>query len=976
MAAERLDKKTSSFKDTLNLPHTDFPIRANPAIDDPIMLESWKKKNIYEKTFKLHKGNKKFILHDGPPYANANIHLGSSYNKMLKDIIAKSQRMMGKQVPITPGWDCHGLPIELKVTKEHPNLSRSELKKACRAYATEWINIQRQEFKDLGVFMDWDHPYSTMDSCYEADIIRVFGVLVEKGYIERKNKTVSWCYHCKTVLASAEIEYYDRKDPSIHVLFPLTQETKNTVFPDLSDKKISLTVWTTTPWTLPLNRSVLIHPNTTYVVLVFEEQYIIVAEPLADKLCTLLSIEKQIVGSCKATDLVKKELLVHHPFITTLTVPIISDQSVELSEGTACVHNAPGAGPVDYEVGIKNGLEIYSPVGPDGRYTNEIMPSELVDISVDDAQGKVITLLINAGTLLHKGSIKHSYPHCWRCRNGLIFRATRQWFCNLEKNNFKERVLQKIDSIKTVPTKSINTLKATINNRLEWCISRQRIWGTPLVAILCKECDTEHTDRALINAVAEQVEQQGIECWDELAINTILPHNFSCKNCGSKEFKKEQDILDVWFDSGSSNYAVLKKNPELGFPADVYVEGRDQNRGWFQSSLLISMIVNNEPPMKTIVTHGYTVDETGRKMSKSLGNVITPGEIIKKIGVDGLRLWASSIDCSGGDIIISEIILKNIQEVLRKIRNTCRFLISNLYDFDIKKDSIPFNSMRTFDVHALQELFELNRMVINSYNEFDTAAVFHAINDFCATYLSSCYLDIIKDRLYVESPAGIERRSAQTVCWYLLDSITRLIAPILSITADQLAMIYQKQSDYSIHEQTFNLLKPIYEFLQENGSFKQDKGIDSFEDLINLEKNIVTDKQNEIWTLLFKMRAAILKSIEDLRAQGVIKHSLEARIELMIQKDMIGYNAFQSFCSQLNTAGEQPQQFFKEFLIVSQCIFTDTVNELIPSILPGLLIKVTQAKGIKCPRCWQWEENQNADGLCNRCFNVVNKITR
>lgn len=973
MTHDQSDQKINGFKETLNLPHTDFPIRANTAIDDLIMIELWQKNNLYEKTFNLHKGGKKFILHDGPPYANGNIHLGSSYNKMLKDILAKAQRMMGKHVPITPGWDCHGLPIELKVTKEFPGLSRQALQKACREYAAGWIAVQKQQFKQLGVLMDWAHPYSTMDASYEADIIRVFGILVEKGYIERKNKTVSWCYHCKTVLASAEIEYYDRKDPSIHVLFPLTQETKNRLFPSLLDKKVSLVIWTTTPWSLPLNRSVLVNPHATYAVLEYNDQFIIVAESLADTLCTLLSIEKKVIYSCKSSDLAIPGSSAHHPFITSLIIPILADQSVELNEGTACVHNAPGAGPIDYEIGIKNGLEIYSPITPDGIYTNDIEPKELAGIRVDDAQGKIITLLMNAGALLNKASIKHSYPHCWRCRNGLIFRATRQWFCNLEKNNFKDRVLNHIDSIKTVPQKSINTLKATIGNRLEWCISRQRVWGTPLVAILCTECDFEYTSRCLIDLVAQYIEQQGIEGWNSIDINSVIPENISCSQCGCRSFKKEQDILDVWFDSGSSNYAVLKKNPELEFPADAYIEGRDQNRGWFQSSILISMIVNNEPPMKTIVTHGYTVDETGRKMSKSLGNVVTPDEIIKKIGVDGLRLWASSIDCSGGDIVISEIIIRNIQEMFRKIRNTCRFLLSNLYDFDIKKDAIPFNSMRVFDLHALQELFELNRTVIKSYNEFDTATVFHAVGDFCTTYLSSCYLDSIKDRLYVEAPSGIERRSAQTVCWYLLDTITRLIAPIVSITADQLVQLYQKQSTISIHEQTFNILESMYEFFQKNGFFKPGKNINSYDALINLEKEIITDNQRKIWDLLFRMRTAILKSIEELRAKGTIKHSLEACIELMIQKDTPDYHTFQLFCAQLDNAGEQPQEFFKEFLIVSQCIFTDQSQEFITSSVPGLLIKVTPAKGNKCPRCWQWEETNDPRMLCSRCARVIVK---
>lgn len=974
MADEQRDTKSISFKDTLNLPHTDFPIRANAALDDPLMIQRWKDRDLYRKTFDLNSGKTRFLLHDGPPYANGNIHLGSSYNKILKDIIAKSQRMMGKHVPVTPGWDCHGLPIELKVTKEKGNLPRQELQKACRNYAADWIKTQKEEFRGLGVLMDWARPYSTMDYTYEADTVKAFGILINKGYIERKNKTVPWCYHCQTVLASAEIEYYERKDPSIYVLFALTKHAQETVFPLLQDKEISLAVWTTTPWTLPLNRAVVINPHANYVVLAIGEKYVIVAEALADALCAVVGVSKEIVATVPAAQLSASGIMVCHPFIPDATVPVLADQSVELAEGTACVHNAPGAGPIDYEIGIKNNLEIYSPVGPDGRYTQEIAPAELIGLTIDEAQGKVISLLLAAGTLLHKATIKHSFPHCWRCRNGLIFRATKQWFCNLEKNNLKKQVLEKIDTIKTVPTRSINTLKATVESRLEWCISRQRVWGTPIVALICSTCDKEYTSQELINTVSQKIAEHGIEYWDSVSVDSLVPSNFSCTQCDGKTFTKEYDILDVWFDSGSSFYAVLQRNKELGFPADVYVEGRDQHRGWFQSSLLLSMIINETPPMKTIVTHGYTVDETGRKMSKSLGNVITPAEIIKKIGVDGLRFWVSSIDCSGGDIVISEIITRNIQEVFRKIRNTCRFLLSNLYDFDIKKDAISFDLMRVLDQHALQQLFELNRTVIASYASYNTSVVFHEIGDFCTTYLSSFYLDIIKDRLYVEQADGVERRSAQTVCWYLLDTLTRLIAPILSITAEQLTDVYQDNPQESIHEQTFVLLSDVYSFLQttEITQGGAESGIKTVEALLCLPKNIVTDDYQAAWDMVLVIRNGLLKAIENLRAAGTIKHSLEARIVLHKDKNIFKENALmEAFFKKLSLYGQTPEQFFKELLIVSQFVFVDQIDASFQQLVPGILVSIECAQGVKCPRCWLWQEDNNEHGVCNRCLSIV-----
>ncbi len=801
-----------SFKETLNLPRTDFPIRGNAKIDDPAMIKRWEEEQLFAATFIHNQGQPKYILHDGPPYANGHLHLGHAYNKILKDIVTKSQRMFGKHVPVTPGWDCHGLPIELKVTQENPNLLPIELKKACREYAERWINIQREEFKALGVLMNWDHPYITMSYEYESKILKSFADFVTQGFIERKNKTVPWCPNDQTVLATAEIEYEDRKDPSVYVTFPFTQATTDAMFGDLKGKEVNLLIWTTTPWTLPLNRAVILKPNAQYVVLEAQDSYIVVGKELADKVCALISAEKKVVAEFSSDDLFKKGAQAQHPFIPSLQVPILLDNSVSLEDGTACVHSAPGCGPEDYEIGIRNNLEIFSPITPDGKYTGAIEPKELEGMKVTDGQIWVIKKLAELKRLFFKTSIKHSYPHCWRCHGGLIFRATKQWFCDLSRNNLKQKAIEAVGSIYMLPEKSNNRLTATLEGRLEWCLSRQRIWGVPIPSLICNKCDYTYITPELINKVADKVAQQGIEYWDAAKVEELIPQGFKCPNCGAQEFKKEQDILDVWFDSGVSHYAVLYNSPSLQFPADIYLEGKDQHRGWFQSSLLTSMVIEKTPAMKMIMTHGFTVDDKGRKMSKSLGNVVTPGQIVEKLGTDGLRLWASSIDCSG-EAVISAVLMQNIGEVFRKVRNTQRFLLSNLYDFDIEKDAVGLNDMFMIDRYALQQLYGVNNSVLQKYALYDFTAVFHIVAEYCAVDLSAFYLDIIKDRLYVEKADGLERRSAQTACWYILDTLTKLTAPILSFTAEQVSDHYQKNKKQSIHLQNFAPLQNVWELL-------------------------------------------------------------------------------------------------------------------------------------------------------------------
>jgi len=982
MADNQTPETKVSFKDTLNLPHTDFPIRSNAKIDDPAMVARWQSEELFSASFSHNKGKEKFILHDGPPYANGHLHLGHAYNKVLKDIVTKSQRMFGKHVPVTPGWDCHGLPIEKKVTESFPGLSHKDLKVACREYAAKWIDIQRQEFKALGVLMDWDRPYLTMGFDYEAHILKAFGKFVTDGYIERKNKTVPWCPTDQTVLATAEIEYEERKDPSVYVLFALEQKITDQMFSDLHGKSVNLLVWTTTPWTLPLNRAVLMRPSTEYVVLDVNGVYVIVGKALADKVAALLNVEKKISAEFNSDQLSKQLPKVHHPFVENLMTPILLDNSVLVEDGTACVHSAPGCGPEDYEVGVKNNLEIFSPISPDGKYTKGIEPKELEGMSVADGQIWVLKKLTERNTMLFKTSIRHPYPHCWRCKGGLIFRATKQWFCDLSRNNLKTKALEATNTISTLPEKSINRLQATLEGRLEWCLSRQRVWGVPIPSLICQKCDYTYITPELVNKVADHVAQHGIEYWDMATEQELLPENFKCPSCKGTDFKKEQDILDVWFDSGVSHFAVLYDSPDLAFPADMYLEGKDQHRGWFQSSLLTSMVIEKEPAMRMIVTHGYTVDDKGRKMSKSLGNVVTPQQVVDKLGTDGLRLWVSTIDWSN-DPVISDKLTQNVQEVFRKIRNTCRFLLSNLYDFDIALDSVPLDKMHVIDRYALQKLFQVNDDILKKYQAYDFTATFHALAEYSSVDLSAFYLDIIKDRLYVEKANGLERRSAQTACWYILDTLTKLIAPILSFTAEQISDHYQKHKKQSIHLQEFAQLQDVWELLKKKSGYidvqsqpfgrvtARNVGFGTSFDA-HISRFII--EQESQWDMLRNIRGAILKAIEPLREQGVIKHSLEARVIVFFDEGMPGRDQLHNFFTELQHAGQTIEGFFEEFCIISQFVMQhNTGDHLEQSEYKGMFIKVEKAQGDKCPRCWKWGQSDDADKLCHRCAKIVRK---
>lgn len=931
---KELNVEKKSYSSTLNLPKTDFPIRANAKVDDELLLKRWNESGLYKKAHELHEGKETFILHDGPPYANGNIHIGHAYNKILKDIVSKSERMRGKHVPVTPGWDCHGLPIELKVVQTLDDSSdRIALKRACREYAKGWVETQSREFQKLGVVMDWSKPYLTMNYDYQANILRAFGSFVDQGYVRRQQKTVPWCSSCETVLANAEIEHKERKDPSVYVRFPLQSEDVAELFPQLKGAEVSLLVWTTTPWTLPLNRAVALKPGAEYQLVKLQDQYIILGKELVEKVAAVVEADAEIVETFVSSRLIGKKI--HQPLETGLLVPVIENHLISLGDGTACVHIAPGCGPEDYDLGIKNGLEIYSPVSPAGVYTEGISLSELLGMKVQDGQWAVLKKLSELGTLFVKKNMKHPYPHCWRCQNGLIFRATNQWFCDLSKNDLRQTALGAIDTIKMYPETGANRLKASVEGRLEWCLSRQRTWGIPIPALCCDGCEHVFLDQGLMQKVADGIEKEGVEFWDSVEVKDLLPAGFTCLECSGASFSKEFDILDVWFDSGVSHATVLKGKH---YPADLYLEGKDQHRGWFQSSLLTSLVLEKQPSMKSILTHGFTVDAKGHKMSKSRGNVVSPSELIEKMGTDGVRLWVASNDYDS-DPVVSDVLMKNVAEVYRKIRNTCRFLLSNLNDFDIKKDAVAFDDLLLVDKYALHDLAQFQESVLRGYEDKKTTAVFHELADYCVKSLSSFYLDISKDRLYVEKADSSDRRSAQTTYYHILDAMTKLMAPILSFTSELISDHYQADKKDSIHLQGFADLS----WVKEGG-------------------------ETDLMRFALEVRSLVLKELELLRSEGEIKHSLDACVSLHISE---GNADCEKLVAELSASSKSLEGFWKDLCIVSQAAVHNSAGDL-KEVAPGIFVKVAKAKGDKCARCWQWEEGvSHNDNLCHRCKMVI-----
>ncbi|MDR3566841.1 MAG: isoleucine--tRNA ligase [Syntrophobacteraceae bacterium] len=923
------------YKETLNLPQTDFPMKANLAVREPELLKKWDEMGLYRLLREKGEGRPRYILHDGPPYANGHIHLGTALNKILKDIIIKSRQMSGMDAAYVPGWDCHGLPIEHQVDKElgkkKETMSLTDRRMLCRRYAEKFIDIQREEFKRLGVLGEWDNPYLTMAYYYEASIARELGRFFENGSVIRSKKPVYWCTSCHTALAEAEVEYADHKTPSVYVKFSLTEEAAAR-FPELAGKKASVLIWTTTPWTLPANLAIAVHPDFTYVAAEVDGEVWVVAEELLENVASAAGAKNyRPLFTFKGGEL--NGLKARHPFIDRDSL-IICARHVTLEAGTGAVHTAPGHGREDYEAGLEYGLDIYSPVDDFGRYTEDV--EFFAGQFVFDANKAVIAKLEENSKLVQKAQITHSYPHCWRCKNPVIFRATPQWFIAMEKTGLRDKALEWIDRVQWLPGWGRERIYGMVSNRPDWCISRQRSWGVPISVFKCTECGQYLSSKEVFDRVVALFEKEGADAWFTHTVEELLPEGVNCPGCGGRKVEKETDILDVWFDSGTSFAAVLERRPELGLPADLYLEGSDQHRGWFHSSLLASVGTRDTAPYKTVLTHGFVVDGQGRKMSKSIGNVIAPEEIIRQYGAEILRLWVAAEDYRD-DVRISQDILKRLSEAYRRIRNTCRFLLGNLYDFDPATHSVPREQMVELDRFALHQLQDLVEKVRQGYERFEFHRVYYALQNYCVVDLSSFYLDILKDRLYTSGAESTARRSAQTVIHTILNTLVRLMAPVLSFTAEEIWLRMEREGEPSVH---------LLAFPEPDPSLKDEQLAARWEKILALKNDV-------------------LRALEAARRDKTIGHPLDAWVRLALPPEFAGEFAG---CEELLRA---------VFIVSKVSIEPESaLNAPAPEVdLQGLKIQVEAASGEKCERCWVRSEKvgQFADQptICDRCYSVV-----
>ena len=925
------------YKDTINLPKTDFPMKASLAVKEPEMLKKWEATGLYEKIIALNNSSRKFILHDGPPYANGHIHIGTALNKILKDIVIKSKTMDGYQTRYVPGWDCHGLPIELQVEKElgkkKGSIPKVEVRKLCREYAARFMSIQREEFKRLGVLGEWADPYLTMSADYSATIVREFGKFVQAGSVYKRKKPIQWCASCQTALAEAEVEYQEHRSPSIYVKFPLISDISSKL-PLLKGEKVSVVIWTTTPWTIPANLAICLHPDFDYVAVQAGDEVFIVAEGLLQRTMLTLGIENFAVKETFSAA-VLEGMKCRHPLYGRESLLILGPH-VTLDAGTGCVHTAPGHGQEDYESGLKYNLDIYAPVDDAGRFVPEV--EFFGGQFVFDANAAVNKKLLEAGALLKEEEIVHSYPHCWRCKNPVVFRATEQWFISMEKNDLRKKALDCVQQVDWIPPWGRERMYGMIENRPDWCISRQRVWGVPIVAFYCSDCNAVLLEVPVINHVADLFEQHGSDVWFSREASELLPPGVKCGQCGAGAFRKETDILDVWFDSGVSHAAVLEKRPQLGSPADLYLEGSDQHRGWFHSSLLVSVGTRGRAPYRAVLTHGFVVDGKGEKMAKSKGNVISPEEVIKQYGAEVLRLWVASENYRE-DMRISPDILKRLSEGYRKIRNTCRFLLGNLCDFDPAVHSVRYENLTELDQWALHQLQVLAARVLKAYRAYEFHTVYHSISNFCINDMSAVYLDILKDRLYCSAPADPSRRAAQTVLHMVLESLLRLCSPILSFTADEAwkYLPHQAGRAESVHLASFSVLPENY----------NNRGI------------------AERWSSLLQVRDRVLKSLEEARAAKKIGNALEACVALRVQEKL--YLLLQEY-----------EQELPDLFIVSQVTLEQKEgggDASFENLVADGEVEITAAAGEKCGRCWKYSPRVGAHAAhpatCERCAAVL-----
>ncbi|MDR0434837.1 MAG: isoleucine--tRNA ligase, partial [Gracilibacteraceae bacterium] len=830
------------YRDTLNLPRTDFPMRGALAEREPEILRQWEEMDIYGLTRAARAGRPKFVLHDGPPYANGGIHLGHALNKVLKDIIMRYKTMAGFDVPYTPGWDTHGLPIEQRVIKtlgmSRHKVSVVDFRRRCRQYAEKYIEIQRDEFKRLGVRGDWDHPYLTLSGEYEARQIEVFGEMVKKGYIYKGLKAVHWCPNCETALAEAEIDYADAKSASIFVKFPLRDGLGR-----IDPARASFVIWTTTPWTIPANMAVAVNPEYVYSVVSDGTERYIVAKELVASLSERWGRQLLPEAEFKGEEL--ERMICRHPLIERDSLVVLGEH-VTLEQGTGCVHTAPGHGEEDFAVGARYGLPVLCPVDQRGRFTEEAEP--YAGLEVFAADERVIADLSQAGALIKAEKITHSYPHCWRCKNKTIFRATEQWFASID--GFRAAALAAIEGVRWIPAWGRERIYNMVRDRGDWCISRQRAWGVPIPIYYCENCGRQHVNDRTIDALRRIFAAEGSDVWFERPATELLPPGYVCA-CGGADFRKETDIMDVWFDSGSSWAAVLRERPELTFPADMYLEGSDQHRGWFNSSLSTAVAVCGEAPYREVLTHGFLIDEKGRKMSKTDGNGVDPQDIIAEKGADILRLWVSSADYRG-DVAVSPKIMNQMTESYRKIRNTLRFMLGNLYDFRPETDAVPYERLTEIDQWILHRLDAVIRRVLKAYDEYEFHALYHTLNNFCAVELSSIYLDIVKDRAYVEAQNSLPRRGVQTVMHEILRSVTLLLAPVLVFTADEVWARLTGEPGALIQTETMPAARDEWR----------------------------RPELGAKWEKILAWRGDVTRALEKARQEKVISHSLTAQVDI------------------------------------------------------------------------------------------------
>jgi isoleucyl-tRNA synthetase len=914
----------SDWKDTLNLPRTEFPMKANLPAAEPIAIRRWDEMDLYRRIRESRRGRPTFVLHDGPPYANGQIHIGHALNKVLKDMIVKSRTMAGFDAPYVPGWDCHGLPIELNVEKElgpaAKDRSPVDFRRACRAYAEKFVDSQREDFQRLGIIGDWGDPYLTMKPAYQAEIVRSLAKFVARGLVYKGKKPVYWCLRDRTALAEAEVEYEQHTSPSIYVEFDATEAGLAQLaakVPALAGRRVSVLIWTTTPWTIPANLAVAFHPDFDYAAYDVEGRTIVIAERMADAVTAGTSKTfANPVASFKGELL--EQIAFRHPLYARESIGVLASY-VTLEQGTGVVHTAPGHGADDFNTGVRYGLEAYAPIGVDGRFQADV---EIVaGLKVFEANPVVIAALEERGRLFARGDVEHSYPHCWRCHQPVIFLATPQWFISMD--GLRDVALSESNAVTWHPSWGRERMTGMFVNRPDWCISRQRAWGVPIPALACTACGHSMLTPAILERAADAFESDSADAWYEQPTSAFVPDGLTCEQCGGTSFERERDILDVWFDSGCSHEAVLARRAELTWPADLYLEGTDQYRGWFQSSMLVALGTRDKAPYHGVLTHGFVVDERGRKMSKSLGNTVAPQQVIAEHGADVLRLWVSMVDYRD-EVRLGKSVLARTVEAYRKMRNTFRYLLSNLYDFDPQTDMVDAAEMLEVDRFVLARLARLAEEIEEAYLAYDFQRIFHAVNEFFTVDVSAFHADVSKDRLYTFRADSTERRSAQTACFLLADSLARLSAPILSVTAEEVWRALPGPRDATVHLSWFPAaaLRPW---------------LDS-----SLE---------ERWNQLRDIRAHVNQALEGARQRKEIGSALAAHVIVR--------------ASGPAAALLQRYQDDLPMLFITSSVTVETRES------GDIEVVVTRADGDKCPRCWRVVPVLDASGTCGRCAEAL-----